>query len=108
MGEKMLHDFWHLDLVGLIGVVDGKAYFLGLEKETYGEPISLVEVSRDMRAWRVYRYMSPQAAMGFCKEVDGQRPDRCWRRINMTYDPTNRRMMVEDYYPYSVVRQRGQ
>ncbi|HEX6049130.1 MAG TPA: serine protease [Gemmatimonadaceae bacterium] len=108
MGEKMLHDFWHLDLVGLIGVVDGKAYFLGLEKETYGEPVSLVEVSRDMRAWRVYRYMSPQAAMGFCKEVDGQRPDRCWRRINMTYDPTNRRMMVEDYYPYSVVRQRGQ
>jgi hypothetical protein len=68
--------------------------------------VSLVEVSRDMRLWRVYRYMSPQAAIGLCREVDGHRANECWRRIDMSYHPEDGRMMVEDYYPYSAIGER--
>lgn len=103
--RNMLHDFWHLDLLGLIHAFEGRAYFLGLEKESYGEPLVLVEVSSDMRSWRVYRHMSPQSGMGLCREEDGWRPDHCWRRIQMTYHPEGRRMEVEGHYTYDVVWQ---
>ncbi len=47
--------------------------------------------------------MTPQAGMGHCNtDSKGYRPERCWRRIAMTYDAAKKSMMVEDYYPYQV------
>jgi hypothetical protein len=86
-----------------MNVVEGKAYLLGMERESYGPGLAVVEVSRDARAWRVYRYMSPGAGMGLCQsDGKGPAPDRCWRRLSMTYEPDKRQMMVEDHYPYHV------
>jgi hypothetical protein len=89
-----------------LNVVDGKAYLMGVERESYHPGFTVVEISRDMRLWRVYRFMSPAAAMGLCREdTGGFRRDDCWRRISMTYDPGQQRMMVEDFYPYRASRQ---
>jgi hypothetical protein len=89
--------------VSLLNVIDGKAYLMGFERDTYGPGVALVEVSRDGRAWQVFRHMSSQMGMGHC-EADGKgfTPERCWRRISMTYLPEKKQMMVEDYYPYHV------
>lgn len=101
--KSPMGDFWRLEVLGLLNVVDGKAYLLGLERESYTPGISLIEVSRDRRSWQVYRFMSPEAGMGLCEsDAKGYRPDRCWRRISMSYLPEKNLMMVEDYYPFAV------
>jgi Caspase domain len=102
-GEKIYHDFYRLETLGLMNVIDGKAYLLGIERESNGPGLAVVEVSRDARTWRVYRHMSPGAGMGLCQsDGKGPVPDKCWRRVSMTYDPGKRQMMVEDHYPYHI------
>ena len=102
-GKKGYYDFWHLELLGLMNVVNGKAYFMGMEESAHMPGYDVVEVSADALRWNVYRYMNPGAGMGHCKEsADGYQPDECWRRISMTYQPEQDRMMVVDYYPYQV------
>lgn len=103
MSAKMLHDLYRLELLGMLNVVDGKAYLMGLEQESYGPGLAVVEVSRDGTAWQVFRFMTPQAGMGHCNtDSKGYRPERCWRRIALTYDAAKKSMLVEDYYPYQV------
>lgn len=89
-------DFSSLELLGLINVLNGKGYFMGVEEYAYRAAYDLVEVSSDMQIWHVYRYMQPGAGMGHCQ--DGRRD--CWRRVSMTYYPKKTQMMVKDYYPY--------
>jgi hypothetical protein len=106
---KSYHDFHYLELVALLTIVDGKAYFLGVERDTYRSTFDIVELSADGRLWRVYRYMGEQVAMGVCqKEPDGSVPRECWRRISMTYLPDKKQMMVENYYPYEISMDPGQ
>ncbi len=100
---KAYHDFHYLELLALLTIVDGKAYFLGSERDARRSTYDIVELSADGRLWRVYRYMGEQAGMGVCqKEPDGSVPRECWRRISMTYQPDKKQMMVENYYPYEI------
>ncbi len=94
--------FWRLELVGLMNVLDDRAYFLGYE-ETGG--LDVVEVTRDTRQWRVLRFMEPAAGMGLCTaESDGFRRDRCWRRVSMQYNPDAGEFLVENYYKFRALR----
>lgn len=98
--QKIVYGFWQLEIVGLLNVFEDRAYFLGLERDTYFSPFSLVEVSRDARRWRVYRHMSAQPGLGLCPEEDGFRPDDCWRRLELEYDPQAAHLMLDGYYEY--------
>lgn len=102
--ESYSPNLGRFDLNGLINVIDNKAYFSG--SETGGTYVNylLVEITQDTRIWRVYKYLEPQGGKGFCKkdENSGLTPNRCWRRIDMTYDATDKVMLVENYYKYDV------
>ena len=94
-------DFHDLEILGMLNVVGDKAYFLAVERNSYGSPFGIVDVSRDGRIWRLMRYQ--RAGMGLCqKEADGYQPQYCWQRISMTYDETTRQMLVENFYTYHV------
>ena len=102
-GPGPYYDFHDLEILGMINVVGDKAYFLAVERNSYGSPFGIVEVSRDGRIWRLMRYQAPQFGMGLCeKEADGYQPEHCWRRISMTYDEATKQMLVENYYTYHV------
>ena len=49
-------DFHDLEILGMIDVVGDKAYFLAVERSSYGSPFGIVEVSRDGRIWSLMRY----------------------------------------------------
>lgn len=102
--NKAYHDFWELRLQGLLNVVEGRAYLLGVEQKSESEGnLDVVEISRDGGSWRVYRYMGARAAMGHChKDRNGFQPEQCWRRISMTYSAETNEMLVEGFYRYGV------
>lgn len=96
-------DIYKIDIRNLINVVDDKAYFMATQNLPRLKEYLLVEVSKDGRNWHVYKFMGPRAGMGHCREAeDGWRPDDCWRRVSMTYNPETDAMLVENYYSYTV------
>jgi len=93
-----------IELLGLMNVVDGKAYLMGVQRGYFGPGYMIVEVSRDAQLWRIYRYMSPEAGMGICKQGQnetGAPPNECWRRVSMRYDAARGVMLLENYYEYA-------
>ncbi|MBU2676467.1 MAG: serine protease [Gammaproteobacteria bacterium] len=104
-GGRSYH-FYDLHIIGFLNSEAGKGYFLGVEQLGHFKGPVLVEVSQDGTAWQLYMYMSPQAAMGHCrKDENDYVRENCWRRISMTLDRRNDRMMVENYYPYKISAQ---
>ncbi len=99
-GDTDLHDF---RLYGLIGVVEDKACFLAFKSPGWESvEYCLIEVSKDLRQWAAYVNCGGRAGGGLCKTQPGDnyRPERCWKRLSMTYNPQTKQLLVEGYYKY--------
>lgn len=88
----------------LLTVVQGRGYFLATTPKGWHGGYALLEVAANERDWSLYQFMSPGAGLGHCKPYIDQpdyRPDNCWRRFSMRWEPDRSVVRLSDYYDYT-------
>jgi hypothetical protein len=102
---------YNLQLLGfnihhLLTVIDGRGYVLATSPFGYDNGYALLEIGADEQTWTLYTYVSPGAGLGHCKPYINQpdyRPDNCWRRFSMRWEPEREVVRLSDYYDYSAL-----
>lgn len=97
------------DIHHLLTVVDGRGYVLATTLRANTGGYALLEIAADGRTWNLYRFMEPGAGLGHCRPLADQaedfRPDHCWRRFSMRWEPERSIVRLEDYYDYAALEQ---
>ena len=95
--------FEEIKIQHLIGIYHEKAYFLAWVNNRFGR-YALVEVSKSLDLWSIHIFTPNGAGLGFAKkerddEID---PDRAWRKFDITFEPSNKTLLLKDYYHFKV------
>lgn len=102
-GDSYDHRMTGFTIHQLLTVSQGKGYFLTTTPQGWDGGYALLEVAANEQDWSIYRYMSPGAGLGHCKpfiDQEDYRPDDCWRRFSMRWEPDRSVVRLSDYYDY--------
>lgn len=104
VGQSYDHRMGGFTIHQLLTVAQGRGYFLATAPQDYNGGYGLLEVSANGRSWNLYRFIPPEAGLGHCKyyeDRDAIRPERCWRRFSMQWEPDRSVVRLSDYYDYT-------